>query len=64
MAYYSVNSAMKNTVETTVRQICLTETDADGDLGLDYIRYSSTGKADVVLRRVSGNDRRCREFST
>ena len=64
MAYYSVNSVMKDTADTMVRQIYLTKTDADRDLGLDYIRYSSTGKADVVRHSVGGNDRRRREFST
>ncbi|MBL7649170.1 MAG: hypothetical protein JNK74_23580 [Candidatus Hydrogenedentes bacterium] len=55
--YYSVTGGViKNTSDASVRELYLTETDADHDLSFDYVRYSSTGKADVVLRTVGGND--------
>ncbi len=55
--YFSVSGGvMKNTSDASVRELYLTETDADHDLSFDYIRYSSTGKADVVLRTIGGND--------
>jgi RHS repeat-associated protein len=47
---------MKNTSDASVRELYLTETDADHDLSFDYVRYSSTGRADVVLRTIGGND--------
>jgi RHS repeat-associated protein len=55
--YFSVSSGvMKNTSDASVRELYLTETDADHDLSLEYVRYSTTGRADVVLRTVGGND--------
>jgi RHS repeat-associated protein len=57
-AYYSVtNGVMKNTPDTAVRDLYLTETDADLDLSLDYIRYSATERVDVYLRTIDGSNR-------
>ena len=56
-AYYTVSGGvLKNTLDTTVRDLYLSETDADQDLRFDYVRYSTTGRADVYLRVVDGNN--------
>ncbi len=56
--YYSVTGGvLKNTSDTTVRDLYLSETDADHDLSFDYVRYSATGRVDVYLRTIDGNNR-------
>lgn len=55
---YSVSGGvLKNTLDTTVRDLYLSETDADHDLSFDYVRYSSAGRVDVYLRTIDGNNR-------
>ncbi|MBL7645031.1 MAG: tetratricopeptide repeat protein [Candidatus Hydrogenedentes bacterium] len=57
-ANYTVSGGvLKNTLDTTVRDLYLSETDADHDLSFDYVRYSSTGRVDVYLRTIDGNNR-------
>lgn len=57
-ANYTVSGGvLKNTLDTTVRDLYLSETDADHDLSVDYVRYSSTGRVDVYLRTIDGNNR-------
>jgi YD repeat-containing protein len=55
--YFSVSDGvLKNTLDTTIRDLYLSETDADQDLRFDYVRYSTTGRADIYLRTVDGNN--------
>ncbi|MCF6283610.1 MAG: RHS repeat-associated core domain-containing protein [Candidatus Hydrogenedentes bacterium] len=48
---------LKNTLDTSVwRLLYLSETDADHDLRFDYIRYSTTGTAQNILRYTDSNN--------
>jgi RHS repeat-associated protein len=55
--YSVVNGELRNTLDvSTWRDLYLSESDADHDLKFDYIRYTSTGTAWIILRYTDNNN--------
>jgi RHS repeat-associated protein len=55
--YSVVNGELRNTLDVSQwRDLYLSESDADHDLKFDYVRYTSTGTAWVILRYTDNNN--------